>query len=293
MTPIDMYRAATTRALQVAAGVRPEQLGDPTPCTDWTVQDLLDHLTGGTSYLATALGAEPMDPPTGSTAADLEAGIAACLDRMGDSGRARAPLALAARLRVVGPRGDRRHVDGRARAHLGPRHRDRTGHHPRPRGRRRLHRDVPACHARGRSGRRDHRSRGGGGARRVAPGPAAGGTGPTAVTSDPVEDGLQALAHRGRRTMLRLVQDGERTSSELAEAAGLTRSAASQHLRILREAGLVHVRVDANRRLYRADLDRLAALRESLDDFWGDRLGELKRVVESASGQRSRKRRAG
>ena len=84
MTPIDMYRAATTRVVQVAAAVRPEQLGDPTPCTDWTVQDLLDHLTGGTGYLATALGAEPTDPPIDSTASDLEAGIAACLDRMGD-----------------------------------------------------------------------------------------------------------------------------------------------------------------------------------------------------------------
>lgn len=113
------------------------------------------------------------------------------------------------------------------------------------------------------------------------------------MTTDPVEDGIQALAHRGRRTMLRLVQDGECTSSELAEAAGLTRSAASQHLRILRDAGLVHVRVDANRRLYRADLDRLAALRESLDDFWSDRLGELKRAVEDTSGRRRRKRQAG
>ena len=96
-----------------------------------------------------------------------------------------------------------------------------------------------------------------------------------------VEDALQAIAHRGRRTMLRLVQDGERTSSELAETAGLSRSAASQHLRVLRDAGLVHVRVDANRRLYRADLARLAALRAALDDFWGDRLAELGRTVES------------
>jgi DNA-binding transcriptional ArsR family regulator len=110
--------------------------------------------------------------------------------------------------------------------------------------------------------------------------------------TDPVEEGLQALAHRGRRTMLRLVQDGERTSSDLAEAAGLTRSAASQHLRILRDAGLVHVRVDANRRLYSADLERLAALRTSLDDFWGDRLTNLKRSVEQQTPKR-RRRRAG
>ena len=92
--------------------------------------------------------------------------------------------------------------------------------------------------------------------------------------------------------MLRLVQDGERTSSELAEAAGLTRSAASQHLRILRDARLVQVRVDANRRLYRADLERLAALRASLDDFWGGHLRDLKRTVETNSTRR-RKRNPG
>lgn len=110
-------------------------------------------------------------------------------------------------------------------------------------------------------------------------------------SDDPVERGIQALAHRGRRTMLRLVQDEERTSSELSEATGLSRSAASQHLRILRDAGLVHVRVDANRRYYRADFERLAALRSSLDDFWGDRLDELKRSAEA--GPRRRKRSAG
>jgi DNA-binding transcriptional ArsR family regulator len=106
---------------------------------------------------------------------------------------------------------------------------------------------------------------------------------------DRVEDGLQAIAHPGRRTMLRLVQDGERSSSELAEAAGLSRPAASQHLRILREAGLVHVRVDANRRLYRADLERLGDLRAALDEFWGGRLDDLKQVVEASAPRRKQR----
>jgi DNA-binding transcriptional ArsR family regulator len=111
------------------------------------------------------------------------------------------------------------------------------------------------------------------------------------TTDDPVEQGIQALANQGRRTMLRLVRDGERTSSDLAEAAGLSRSAASQHLRVLRDAGLVQVRVDANRRYYRADLERLAALRSSLDDFWGDSLAHLKRTAETST--RARKRTTG
>ena len=106
-----------------------------------------------------------------------------------------------------------------------------------------------------------------------------------------IEDALQAIGHRGRRAMLRLAWDAERTSSELAEAAGLSRSAASQHLRLLRDAGLVHVRVDANRRLYRVDIDRLAQLRAFLDDFWGDRLEDLKATAETMHRQRGARRR--
>jgi DNA-binding transcriptional ArsR family regulator len=105
-----------------------------------------------------------------------------------------------------------------------------------------------------------------------------------------IEEALQAISHRGRRAMLRLAWDAERTSSELADAAGLSRSAASQHLRVLRDAGLVHVRADANRRLYRVDLARLAELRAFLDAFWGERLDELKSAAEALHRQRPRRR---
>lgn len=109
--------------------------------------------------------------------------------------------------------------------------------------------------------------------------------------ADRMEGGLQALGHPGRRAMLRLAWDAERTSSELAEAAGLSRSAASQHLKVLREAGLVQVRVDANRRLYRVDPERLAELRAFLEDFWGDRLGALAQRAEAVDVQRRATRR--
>jgi DNA-binding transcriptional ArsR family regulator len=91
--------------------------------------------------------------------------------------------------------------------------------------------------------------------------------------------------------MIRLAWDVERTSSELADAAQLSRSAASQHLRVLRDAGLVHVRVDANRRLYRVDLARLAELRSFLDEFWGDRLEALKVTAEAKHRTRREMRR--
>jgi len=68
---------------------------------------------------------------------------------------------------------------------------------------------------------------------------------------------------------------------ELAEAAGLTRSAASQHLKQLRDAGLVTARVDGNRRLYRADLARVAEIASFLDEFWATPLQRLRAAAES------------
>ncbi|OBF47557.1 TIGR03086 family protein [Mycobacterium sp. 852002-50816_SCH5313054-b] len=58
-----MYRAATDRAVAAVEAVRPDQLGWPTPCSDWSVQQLIDHLVGGADYLlSAATGAEPVSP---------------------------------------------------------------------------------------------------------------------------------------------------------------------------------------------------------------------------------------
>ena len=102
---------------------------------------------------------------------------------------------------------------------------------------------------------------------------------------------LKALAHPGRRVMLRLIWDAELTSSELAERAGMTKPGASQHLRLLREAGLVRVRIDANRRLYRVDRERMDELRVLLNEFWSGPLARLKEMAEDRA--RSGGNRAG
>ena len=56
-----LYRAATDRAVAFVDAVRPDQLAWPTPCSEWTVQQLIDHLVGGAEYLlAAATSAEPV-----------------------------------------------------------------------------------------------------------------------------------------------------------------------------------------------------------------------------------------
>ncbi len=94
------------------------------------------------------------------------------------------------------------------------------------------------------------------------------------------EESIRAFAHPGRRAMLELIWDAERPAAALAEAAGLSASAASQHLKLLRAAGLVTVRAAGNRRLYRADLERVAEVAAFLDGFWAAPLAQLKSAAE-------------
>jgi DNA-binding transcriptional ArsR family regulator len=105
------------------------------------------------------------------------------------------------------------------------------------------------------------------------------------------DEAMRAMGHPGRRAMLRLARDEERTAAELADVAGLSPSAASPHLKLLREVGLLHVRVDAKHRLYRVDVQRLAAVRAALDELWGDRLDALKKTAEAGEPSSRRKRR--
>ncbi|MGH8968672.1 MAG: TIGR03086 family metal-binding protein [Actinomycetes bacterium] len=55
----------------VVAGVRPEQAHLPTPCPEYDVSRLLDHLVGfATSFADKANGVEPAADPTATTAGD-------------------------------------------------------------------------------------------------------------------------------------------------------------------------------------------------------------------------------
>jgi DNA-binding transcriptional ArsR family regulator len=96
-----------------------------------------------------------------------------------------------------------------------------------------------------------------------------------------MQEAIDAIAHPGRRAMLRLVLDQELPVSELAEQVGVSQPAASQHLRVLRDAGLVRGRVDGRRRLYRVDAEGLERLRRELDAYWGPALAALKDAAES------------
>jgi uncharacterized protein (TIGR03086 family) len=58
MGPMEMFERAASAASVVARSVRPDQMTLPTPCSEWDVAALLEHMAGGPVYLLGALGAD-------------------------------------------------------------------------------------------------------------------------------------------------------------------------------------------------------------------------------------------
>ena len=74
--PVMLFEQATARAATVMAGVSADQLHEPTPCADWDVQQLIDHMVGGTDYLLAALAGEAPSERSGRTVDDYKLGLA-------------------------------------------------------------------------------------------------------------------------------------------------------------------------------------------------------------------------
>ncbi len=93
-------------------------------------------------------------------------------------------------------------------------------------------------------------------------------------------DTLGVLGDPTRRAILERLRGGPLSVAEIARDLPVSRPAVSQHLRVLKEAGLVSERRSGTRRLYRLDLNGLAALRAYLDSFWEEALAAFKVATE-------------
>jgi uncharacterized protein (TIGR03086 family) len=65
-----VLRRALDQVAALLADVRPKSPEEPTPCTEWTVQDLVDHLVAAPTRFARMLRGQPIDwsaptPPAG------------------------------------------------------------------------------------------------------------------------------------------------------------------------------------------------------------------------------------
>lgn len=55
-----LYRRAADLAVEIIERVRPDQLGDPTPCTEWSVRQVINHVvTGNLFFIHLATGSPP------------------------------------------------------------------------------------------------------------------------------------------------------------------------------------------------------------------------------------------
>jgi uncharacterized protein (TIGR03086 family) len=67
---LTVLRRAVDQLAVLLADVPPDASGNPTPCTQWTVQELVDHITAGPTRFARMLRGEAIDwsaptPPAG------------------------------------------------------------------------------------------------------------------------------------------------------------------------------------------------------------------------------------
>jgi DNA-binding transcriptional ArsR family regulator len=106
---------------------------------------------------------------------------------------------------------------------------------------------------------------------------------------DQTDRAARAIAEPRRRAILALVREREMSAGDIAARFDVSRPAVSQHLTVLRAAGLLHERREGTRRLYRAQPEGLAGLRDFLNGFWTDRLERLKLAAELEQQRRNKR----
>lgn len=86
MDVVVMFERAASDAAAMVGRVDEEQWHDATPCTEWDVESLVSHMTGGFAYLEAALGAAPSEVALDETS--YRAAVQRCVEEL------RAPGAL-------------------------------------------------------------------------------------------------------------------------------------------------------------------------------------------------------
>ena len=66
--PAELYEAAVAQTRKFVAGVKSDQLGAQTPCGEWNVQKLLEHINDATNYLTGFMGGSKPDIAAGQSA---------------------------------------------------------------------------------------------------------------------------------------------------------------------------------------------------------------------------------
>ena len=95
-------------------------------------------------------------------------------------------------------------------------------------------------------------------------------------------DALDALGDAHRRAIVSLLSAGGRSVREIADHLPISRPAVSRHLRLLKEAGLVREEPQGTRRIYALQEAGVTAVREYLEQVWGDAITQFRLVADTA-----------
>lgn len=101
------------------------------------------------------------------------------------------------------------------------------------------------------------------------------------VNSSLQHDPFDALGDPNRRAIVESLVDGAKAVSEIADDLPISRPAVSRHLRLLKEAGLVTDHRDGTKRIYELHDEGVAAVREYLQQVWGEAAARFRILAEN------------
>ncbi|MDJ0922551.1 MAG: metalloregulator ArsR/SmtB family transcription factor [Henriciella sp.] len=95
---------------------------------------------------------------------------------------------------------------------------------------------------------------------------------------------FRAIADPTRREIMGLLSTRDMNLNEIANNFDMTRPAVAKHLRVLRDGRLISVRQHGRERIHSLTPETLKTVADWLsyyDQFWDDKLSNLKRAVEA------------
>jgi DNA-binding transcriptional ArsR family regulator len=99
------------------------------------------------------------------------------------------------------------------------------------------------------------------------------------------EQVMDALGHRTRRDILKLLQAGPMPVGQIAANFPVSRPAISKHLRLLQQANLVQSHSRGRQNWCDLDPSGFAAARAYLEGFWDQALDNFQRLANEAAGE--------
>ncbi len=100
---------------------------------------------------------------------------------------------------------------------------------------------------------------------------------------------FNALGDPTRRAIFEKLHDRPLAVVDIADGLPVSRPAVSQHLKVLKEAKLITLKTDGTKNIYAIEREGILAMRDYLDQFWGEALTNFKQLAEQIEKDKIRK----